>query len=43
VTTGIVSARGRDIHSGPFDDYIQTDAAITAATRAARCSTWKAR
>ena len=28
VTTGIVSARGRDIHQGPFDDYIQTDAAI---------------
>src|SRR5271169_1857582 len=28
VTTGIVSARGRDIHSGPFDDYNQTDAAI---------------
>jgi len=28
VTTGIVSARGRDIHSGPFDDDIQTDAAI---------------
>ncbi|MBX3498297.1 MAG: DegQ family serine endoprotease [Alphaproteobacteria bacterium] len=28
VTTGIVSARGRDIRSGPFDDYIQTDAAI---------------
>ncbi len=28
VTTGIVSARGRDIQSGPFDDYIQTDAAI---------------
>jgi serine protease Do len=28
VTTGIVSARGRDINSGPFDDYIQTDAAI---------------
>src|ERR1700722_5939368 len=28
VTTGIVSARGRDIHSGPYDDYIQTDAAI---------------
>ncbi|HTE38364.1 MAG TPA: trypsin-like peptidase domain-containing protein, partial [Reyranella sp.] len=26
VTTGIVSARGRDIQSGPFDDYIQTDA-----------------
>src|SRR5262245_12680357 len=28
VRPGIVSARGRDIHSGPFDDYIQTDAAI---------------
>ena len=28
VTTGIVSARGRDIQSGQFDDYIQTDAAI---------------
>jgi len=23
-----VSARGRDIQSGPFDDFIQTDAAI---------------
>ncbi len=28
VSAGIVSALGRDIHSGPFDDYIQTDAAI---------------
>lgn len=28
VTTGIISARARDIHSGPFDDYIQTDASI---------------
>ena len=28
VTAGIVSALGRDINSGPFDDYIQTDAAI---------------
>ena len=28
VTAGIVSARGRDIGSGPYDDYIQTDAAI---------------
>src|SRR6202020_3647824 len=28
VTTGIVSARGRDIQSGPYDDFIQTDAAI---------------
>lgn len=28
VTAGIVSARGRDIHSGPFDDFIQIDAPI---------------
>ena len=28
VTSGIVSARGRDIGTGPFDDFIQTDAAI---------------
>ena len=28
VTVGVVSARSRDIHSGPLDDYIQTDAAI---------------
>ncbi len=28
VTAGIVSARGRNIRSGPYDDFIQTDAAI---------------
>lgn len=28
VSAGIVSARSRNINSGPFDDYIQTDAAI---------------
>ncbi|MDA7599386.1 PDZ domain-containing protein, partial [Alphaproteobacteria bacterium] len=28
VTAGIVSARGRDIGNGPYDDYIQTDASI---------------
>ena len=28
VTAGIVSARGRDIHDGPYDDFIQTDAPI---------------
>jgi serine protease Do len=28
VTTGVLSARGRDIHSGPFDDFLQIDAAI---------------
>lgn len=27
-TTGIISARGRDISSGPYDDYIQIDASI---------------
>lgn len=28
VTAGIVSARGRNIHAGPYDDFIQTDAPI---------------
>ena len=28
VTAGIVSARSRDIRQGPYDDFIQTDAAI---------------
>ncbi len=28
VTTGIVSARGRDIGSGPYDDFLQIDASI---------------
>jgi serine protease Do len=28
VTAGIVSARGRDIQAGPYDDFIQVDAAI---------------
>lgn len=28
VTSGIVSARGRDIHDGPYDNFIQVDAAI---------------
>ena len=28
VTLGIVSARNRNINSGPYDDFIQTDAAI---------------
>ena len=27
-TTGIVSARGRDIQAGPFDDFLQIDAPI---------------
>jgi serine protease Do len=28
VTAGIISARNRDINSGPYDDFIQTDASI---------------
>src|SRR6476469_4053140 len=28
VTAGIVSARGRDIGSGPYDDFIQIDAPV---------------
>ncbi|HET8727422.1 MAG TPA: Do family serine endopeptidase, partial [Alphaproteobacteria bacterium] len=28
VTAGIISARARDINAGPYDDFIQTDAAI---------------
>ena len=28
VTTGIISAKSRNINSGPYDDFIQTDAAI---------------
>jgi serine protease Do len=28
VTAGIVSAKGRNIHQGPYDDFIQTDTAI---------------
>jgi serine protease Do len=28
VSAGILSARGRDIHSGPYDDFLQIDAPI---------------
>ncbi len=28
VTAGIISARGRDLNSGPFDDFLQVDAPI---------------
>ncbi len=28
VTAGIISARGRDIKAGPYDDFLQTDASI---------------
>jgi len=39
VSLGIVSAVQRDINTGPYDAFIQTD----AATPAGRCSTWTAR
>ncbi|HZD51755.1 MAG TPA: DegQ family serine endoprotease [Woeseiaceae bacterium] len=29
-TAGIISARGRDIHSGPYDDFLQIDAPINS-------------
>src|SRR6516164_2083400 len=28
VSSGIISGRGRDIHAGPYDDFLQIDAAI---------------
>ncbi len=28
VTAGILSAKGRDLHSGPYDNFLQTDASI---------------
>jgi serine protease Do len=28
VSAGIISARARDIHAGPYDEFLQTDAAI---------------
>jgi serine protease Do len=28
VTAGIISARGRDINAGPYDDFLQSDASI---------------
>jgi len=30
VTAGIISARARDINAGPFDNFLQTDAAINS-------------
>jgi serine protease Do len=30
VTAGIISARGRDIQAGPYDDYLQIDAPINS-------------
>lgn len=38
VTAGIVSAKSRDIAAGPYDNFIQTDAAINQGSSGARCS-----
>jgi serine protease Do len=43
VTAGIVSARGRDIGSGPYDDFIQTEPLSIAVIPAGLCLIWKAR
>jgi serine protease Do len=43
VTAGIVSARGRDIGSGPYDNFIQVDAPINKGNSAAHCSLRAAR
>jgi serine protease Do len=41
VTAGIVSAKGRVIGSGPYDDYIQTDASINPGNSGAALSSRK--
>ena len=44
VTAGIISARNRNIDSGPYDDFLQTDASINKGQfRAGRCSTCRAK
>ena len=39
VTAGIVSARGRDIGAGPYDDFIQIDAPVNSGNSGDRPST----
>lgn len=43
VTSGIVSARGRDIGAGPYDDFIQIDAPVNHGNSGARLSISMAR
>lgn len=38
VSAGILSARARNIHAGPYDDFLQTDAAINPSNSGGRCS-----
>ena len=42
VSAGIISARNREL-SGPYDDYIQTDAAINRGNSGGRCLIWMAK
>ena len=42
VTRGIISARHRDIGSGPYD-YLQIDAAVNRGNSAVRRSIWMAK
>jgi len=37
VTAGIVSAKGRFIGAGPYDDFIQTDASINPGNSGGLC------
>ncbi len=41
VTVGIVSARNRNINSGPYDDFIQTDAAINRGNSGGPLFNWR--
>jgi len=43
VTAGIISALGRDINEGPYDDFLQIDPRSTAATPADRPSIFTGR
>lgn len=38
VTVGVLSARSRDIRSGPYDDFLQTDASINRGNSGGPCS-----
>ncbi|MBL4757262.1 MAG: DegQ family serine endoprotease [Rhizobiales bacterium] len=41
VTVGIVSARNRNINPGPYDDFIQTDAAINRGNSGGPLFNWR--
>lgn len=43
VTAGILSAKNRNIHAGPFDNFLQTDASINPGNSGGLCSTFRGR